>query len=381
MLHALKPAQRARWGVIGLVVTVLVSLAACSGDKPKATPLEALGEARLAARVQWTVRTDRINFPMAASANDGRVAIASSRGEVIVLRADTGAEEWRGNAQGAVVAGVGFDGTRAAVVTRDNELVVMDKGGVKWRAVLRTQVTSPPLVAGERVFVLTVDRVVHAYDALDGKYIWTLQRPGESLGLVSAGVLAPFRDVLLVGQGPRLTAVDSLRGTVNYDVPLASPRGTNEIERLADLVGPIARVGDVVCARAFQSAVGCVQAERGALVWSKNVSGRSAVAADADMVVAADSSDRVQAWRTRNGDTLWNHERLLHRGLSGAALVPKAVIFGDQQGYLHFFDRSTGNTLQRLPGDGTAVVGAPLVVGRTVVVVHRSGTVTGITVD
>jgi outer membrane protein assembly factor BamB len=38
--------------------------------------------------------------------------------------------------------------------------------------------TTAPLVAGERVFVMGVDRVVHAFDATDGKKLWVLQRPG-----------------------------------------------------------------------------------------------------------------------------------------------------------------------------------------------------------
>jgi len=46
---------------------------------------------------------------------------------------------------------------------------------------------------------------------------------------------------LLVGQGQRLTGVDPLRGSVRWEVPLANPRGTNEVERVADLVGPLSR--------------------------------------------------------------------------------------------------------------------------------------------
>jgi outer membrane protein assembly factor BamB len=371
-----------RLGVFAAIGAVVIGQSACISDKPKPTALEIFTPAPTSAsRVLWSHKLDRVQFPLTLTAVQGRVGVASSAGDVLVLQADRGAVVWQATVGDAITAGVGFDGTRAAVVTRGNELVVLEAGAVKWRVALNTIVSSPPLVAGERVFVVGADRNVHAYDALNGQYIWALQRPGEALGLVSAGVATAYKNTLLVGQGPRLAALDPLRGTVQYEVPLASPRGTNEIERLTDLVGPVARVGDVVCVRAFQAAVGCVQADRGAVIWSKSVTGSQAVAADAQMLVAADGRDRVQAWKSTNGDTLWSHERVLHRGLGGAALLPKAVVFGDAQGFLHFFDRATGNTLQRLATDGSAVIGAPTVAQRVLLVVNRSGLVQGLAVD
>ena len=84
---------------------------------------------------------------------------------------------------------------------------------------------------------------------------------------------------------PRLAGVDPLRGSVQWEVAMASPRGTNEVERLADLVGPPLRIGDTVCARAFQSAVACADVSRGALLWSRNVGGIRAIGGDAERVV------------------------------------------------------------------------------------------------
>jgi outer membrane protein assembly factor BamB len=259
------------------------------------------------------------------------------------------------------------------VVTRDNEVVVLERGAVKWRARLAARVATPPLVAGERVFVMGVDRVVSAFDALDGRLLWTLQRPGEALTLAQPGVVAAFKDTLLVGQGQRLTGVDPLRGTVRWEVPLANPRGTNEVERLADLIGPALRVGDIVCARSFQSAVGCADAQRATLLWTKNVGGIQAVGGDAELVVGADASDRITAWRASNGDLAWYNEALRYRGLSGPLVVGRTVIFGDAEGQVHFLDRSDGKTLLRLSTDGSPIVGVPVRSGNTILAVTRNG--------
>mgnify|MGYP003353667621 CR=1 FL=1 len=60
-------------------------------------------------------------------------------------------------------------------------------------------------------------------------------------------------------------------------------------------------MGETPCARAFQSAVACVNADRGTQIWSRNVGGVQPIGADADLVVAGDASDRLNAWRASNG--------------------------------------------------------------------------------
>ncbi|MED5619237.1 outer membrane protein assembly factor BamB [Ideonella sp. BN130291] len=341
-------------------------------DKPKPAELEAVTP-KIAGRQVWAARVDSVQFPMAVAVSGASFTAAGTDGTVVALNADDGRELWRGNVGERLSAGVGSDGRFAAVVTRNNELVVMEAGALKWRQALSSRVVAAPLVAGERVFVMGVDRAVHAFDVLDGRRIWSLQRPGDALTLAQPGVVAAFKDTLLVGQGARLTGVDPVRGTVRWEVPLASPRGTNEVERLADLVGPVVRTGDTVCARAFQSAVACANAERASLLWSKNVGGINAVGGDAEFLFGGDASDRVTAWRTASGDVAWTHERFLNRGLSGPLSVGKTVVFGDFEGYVHFLARETGETLLRLPTDGSAVVGTPVRSGTTLLVTTRNG--------
>ena len=341
-------------------------------DRPTPAALENITP-KIAGRQVWSARVDSIGFPLILSVQGGTVFAAGGDGTVVALNADTGAEVWRAQAGNRLTAGVGSDGRHAAVVTRDNELVVLQEGKRSWSARLNSRVVTPPLVAGERVFVMGVDRVVHAYDVLDGKRLWTMQRPGDALTLAQPGVLQAFRDTLLVGQGARLVGVDPLRGTVRWELPLATPRGTNEVERLADLVGPAVRTGDVVCARAFQSAVACANAQQAGLLWTKNIGGIAAVAGDADLVFGADASDRVTAWRAASGDVAWTHERFLNRGLSAPLSIGRTVLFGDREGQVHFLSRETGETLLRLPTDGSAVVGVPVRAGGTVVVATRNG--------
>jgi len=155
------------------------------------------------------------------------------------------------------------------VVTSDNELVVLEAGRELWRQKLSAQTFTSPLVAGERVFVQTADRSVLAYDGASGQRLWALQRNADPLVLRQAGVLTAVGDTLLAGNGGRLSAIAPLNGQVRWDVVIGSSRGTNEVERLVDLVSGVHRQGSTVCVRSFQTAVGCVDTARGLTLWTR----------------------------------------------------------------------------------------------------------------
>jgi len=359
-----------RWA--GLVLVGLL-LAGCAGTpKPDPTPLEPLTP-QVAGRQVWKQSIGTVKFPLAVAVNGSTFTVADDSGTVMALQADTGAEQWHAEIGDKLSAGVGSDGRFASVVTRDNVLVTLEAGKEKWRQQLPSRVVTAPLVAGERVFVLAVDRTVMAFDALDGRKLWSYQRPNDALTLASPGVLVPYKDTLVVGQGAKMAGLDPLRGSLRWEATVASPRGTNEVERLADLVGPSVRLGEVICARAFQSAVACVNAERGSPVWTRNAGGVTGVGADAQMVVGTDASDRISAWRTADGTIAWTVEKLLYRNLTAPLGVGKAFVMGDVEGMVHWFASETGAAVLRLPTDGTPIRVTPVASGLTLLVVTRDG--------
>ena len=359
-----------RW----LTVCAVVGLAACSGapKKPDPKPLLPIASV-MPAHVAWKHNVGKVDFPLSVAAQGDLLALADSEGSVHVLRADTGQAVWQVSVGAPLSAALGFDGRFAAAVTASGDVIGLQSSGVLWRQPLGIQVQTAPLVAGARVFVLASDRSVHAFDAQDGRKLWSVKRQGDPLTLLHPGLLRAFGDTLVVGQGSRMLGLNPLSGDVLWEASLASPRGTNEIERLADLVSPSARVGDLICARSFQVAVGCVNAARATLAWNKNFGGFLGVAADADRVYAADASDRISAWTLSNGAAAWSADDLLNHGLSAPAVAGKILVFGDERGMVHLLSKDDGRSMARLETDGSAIIGAPVVSGSTVVVVTRKG--------
>ena len=373
------PFLRTRLLTAACGLALLAVLVGCSSGPKRIEPAPLLPDPKLlGVRQIWSVELGKVEFPLVVQTAGATVGLASSAGEVSLFDARSGEQLWRAAVGTALTAGVGHDGRSAAVVTIENELVVLQEGKVLWRQRLPAPSYTPPLVAGARVFVLGADRSVTAFDGQSGRRIWNQTRTGEPLVLRQPGVLMAVGDTLVVGLAGRLIGMNPLNGTSRWELPLASPRGTNDVERLVDLVAGVARQGDVVCARAFQATVGCVDAARGALLWTKPAAGASGLSGDDSLVLGTEFDGSLQAWQRSDGERAWSSKQLQHRRLSAPLLLGPGLVLGDEDGRLHFLSRRDGALQTRYETDGSPITVTPVLAGNTLVVVTRKGRVLGL---
>jgi outer membrane protein assembly factor BamB len=347
-----------------------------TSEKPKPAELQA-NPNLIGVRQGWTAKIGKVDFPLVVTVSGNVAALASSEGTVVGLDAGSGREQWRGTAGGPLAAGVGFDGGTAAVITRSNEVVAFASGKEVWRQKLNALSTTPPLVAGARVFVLGADRSVSAFDGGTGRRLWSQQRTGDPLVLRQSGVMLAVGDTLVVGQSGRLVGLNPLNGSVRWEATIATARGINDVERLVDLVGGVSRVGDSVCARSYQTAVGCVDTSRGQTAWTQKADGAEGLNGDGANLFGTERDGKVVSWRRDNGQRAWTTDRLLHRGLSTPLALGRSVVVGDGFGFVHLLSREDGTLLNRLSTDGSAIGSAPVAAGSTLIVVTQNGGVYG----
>ena len=364
-------------------IILIASLSGCSvmsyfsgPGKPQPAALQPVSGA-VSAKQVWSNRIGAINFPLEVQISGTTVFVSGGEGAVAAIDARTGADLWRANAGAPVATGVGSDGKTAAVVTQANDVVVFVDGREAWRQKLGAQAYTAPLVAGGRVFVLAADRSVSAFDGLTGRKLWSQQRPNEPLVLKQSGVILAVGDTLVVGFSGRLAGLNPSSGVIRWEAPIASPRGVNDIERLVDLVGRVSRDGDVVCARAFQASVGCVNTALGSLVWTKPANGAQGIHGDDKRVFGTESDGVVQAWRRTDGERAWTTDVLRYRSLTAPLVVGRSVAVGDFAGIVHLLSRDDGSLLNRLTTDGSPIAAAPVLVGNTLIAVTRNGGIYG----
>ena len=362
------------WGALVLAAGMAGLLSGCSSSVEAPKPAD-LGPnvPLLAVRSAWVAQVGAIRYPMAVRSVGTTLYVAASDGTVAALDARTGQDIWRINVRSALSSGVGSDGRYVAVITQGNELVMIDAGREVWRQRMPALSFTAPLVAGARVFVLSADRSVTAFDSATGRKLWNQTRPGEPLVLRQAGILQSFEDTLLVGLSGRLVGMNPANGSSRWEAPIAVPRGTNDVERLVDLVSQTSRQGNTVCVRAYQAAVGCVNAVTGAVAWTKPSQGSVGVHADEQNQYTTQSDGKILALRPADGELVWESDRLKYRQLTAPLAVGRVLAVGDNTGTVHLISTQDGAPQNRLGTDGSAIVSSPVMVAGTLVVATQNG--------
>jgi len=354
-------------------IATLLFIAGCAGPaKPKPSDLLPVNSL-VAVKQVWATNIGEVTFPLEIKVAGKSIYAASSSGLVSAIEAESGAVQWTVSLGARIAAGVGSDGDIAAVVTAEGDLVALKKGKKIWQQRLGGLSITPPLVAGGRVFVITPDRTLLAFDSETGKRLWQQQRGGNSLVLDRPGVLIPFGDTLVAGLGGRLVGLNPLNGVQRWDVPISASRASNEVERLVDIVAGISRVGSDLCVRAYLNAVACLNLASQKVNWTQAANGFSGVAGDEELVFGTESDGRVIAWRRVDGVRVWQSDTMRWRDLGTPLVLGSTLAVPDGVGVLHLLAKSDGTPVGRLSFDASPLNATPVLVGKTLVVVTQKG--------
>ena len=373
-------ARSITWLSFATLGVLLVGLVACSStpDKPKPSALADF-KSQLTISKSWSHQIGPIsstsNATLSHNLTEGRLALVTGSGLVVLLDAETGAESWRLALNTPVSAGIGGDGERFAVISQANELIAISNAKVIWRVKLPASAFTSPFVAGGRVFVLTADRTVMAFDGASGQRLWSQQRAGDPLVLKQAGILTSFQDRLMVGLSGRLVAMNPANGVAMSELSIGASRGTNEVERLVDLVAGVSRVNNVICARAFQTSVTCVDALKGSNLWTRAAQGHVGLGGSDLLLFGAESDGKLVAWQRSTGQVAWQSEAFRFRGLTAPHWAAGQLLVGDSLGVAHWIDVSNGQTIGRIQVDASGIAMTPVRVGKNWVIVTQSGLV------
>jgi outer membrane protein assembly factor BamB len=181
----------------------------------------------------------------------------------------------------------------------------------------------------------------------------------------------------MVGVGGRLLAMNPNTGGTIWDSALATSRGANEVERLVDLLSGYSKSANQVCVRSYLKNISCVDILQGKILWNKNAQGTVGLTGDNEMVVGVEDNGQLIAFNRANGDKLWFSDRLRNRVLSPPLLIGRSIVVGDDVGNLFFLSKNDATPLNKINLSGEKISFAPIVAGKTLLVVTGSGSVFG----
>ncbi|MDB5989769.1 MAG: bamB [Herbaspirillum sp.] len=373
-----------------ICVGAVVLLSGCSMfswfSKKPVNPPAPLAELKATKNVHtlWKVsvpKSETYQFSPALAADS--VYAAGADGTIVRINVKSGQTDWRINAKMKLTAGVGSDGATVAVVGEKGVVLAYDNAGkLLWKGQASSEVLSAPAVGSGLVIVRSLDNRIAAFDALTGVRRWMAERNTPSLTLRSAPGIAIVSSTAFVAlPGGRLSALTLTNGGPIWEVQVGDPRGTTEMERVADVSGMPAVLGNDVCVVTYQSRIGCFDTSSGGVRWVKAFSSSVGVSVDARYVFAADESGTVTEFERATGAALWSNDKLSYRQLSAPASVGSTVALGDYQGYIHFLSQADGSFVGRVPTDGSAITANPVVAGSSVIFQTQAGTVVALAAE
>ena len=378
-----------RHGRYAVAAAAVVLLGACQtlgdaydwlfgGSRPAQKPAELVAFKPTAQpRVLWQANVGSAGKTVFFPAVSGNaVFTAGAAGRVAGFRTNNGAPVAAFSAGEPLQGGVEANGTVILASTPKGDVVAYDHGGkLLWRAAVGGEVLAPCVIAEGLVIARTVDGRIFGLDAKDGKRRWVYQRSTPALSVRTYSGVAVERGAVFAGfPGGRLVALNLANGGVGWESVVALPKGTTELERVADVIGLPVIDGRQVCAVAFQGRVACFDAQTGTTNWARDLSSYSGMSADTRNLYVTDDRNAVLALDKSSGASLWKQDKLFGRGVSAPAVLGRFVVVGDFQGYLHFLSREDGSFAARIATDGSAIVAPPVRVDLgTLIVQTRNG--------
>ena len=283
-----------------------------------------------------------------------------------LARFDGGRQIWRVSAGQILSGGVGSDGKLVAVGTPKGEVLAYDaaNGRELWKARVSSEVLAAPAVADGLVVVRSGDSRIFGFDAADGKRRWVYQRSTPALSLRSSvGVMLAGNTTLAGFPGGKLVAIANNNGASVWEVTVALPKGSTELERVADVTSSPAIIGSTLCAAAYQGRVACFEASTGNTLWSREMSSSDGVAMDSRFVFVTDDKGAVHALDRSSGASVWKQDKLALRSVTRPVALGAYVAVADYQGVIHLLRREDGAFAARLSTDGSAVRADPVRLG------------------
>jgi outer membrane protein assembly factor BamB len=314
--------------------------------------------------------------PLSPAVAHDHVYAARGNGEVFAYTAASGAQTWRKDLRVSLTAGVGAADGYVALGTKQGLVILLDEDGKEiWRqSAGNSEISASPVISGGMVVVRTGDGSLVAFNVIDGKRRWKLDRALPALTLYHASNAVAVRGAIFAGYpGGKLLAIGLDQGRIGWEAAVAIPRGATELERVADVTGAPQVSDRNVCAATFQGRIACFETTNGNPIWSRDASSIAGLGADTSRVYVADDKGVVNAWERASGASAWKNEDFLGRRLVGATAASGQVVVTDLQGYVHWLDRIDGKVIARASTDDSSAVQTPLFLGDGVLVQTRKG--------
>jgi outer membrane protein assembly factor BamB len=305
---------------------------------------------------------------------------------VSAYEASDGSRLWRfdpkvpKNDREAFGGGVAHDNGRIFLTTGFATIIAIDAADGKevWRRSTSGPIRAAPTATGGRIYVITIDNEITAYNASNGETLWSHAGFAEAAGLLGGAspavsgstVVAPY-------SSGEIYALRVENGRVIWFDNLAALRRLDQISSLTDIRGrPVIDRG-LVFAISHSGRMVAIDQRTGGRAWDRNIGGVEMPWVAGDFIYLITNQSELVGLTRRGGRVRWirplprfedvkNREDLIH--WSGPVLVSDRLVVVGSYGEALSISPYTGEILGRVKLPAGASL-APVVAGGTLYII------------
>jgi len=367
---------------LGLLIASLFLLSC--GDKDNSEPPAPLTKIEQALRVvvDWKTNTgagiETASYNMRPLLVQDQIFSVDTRGLVKSIDTESGKVNW--STETGMAAITGLAGTAAVIIasSRDGDLnaydILEDDLELRWSTRLKGEIRALPLIAGEQVFVRTVDGQLSALSLIDGSIQWTISRRVPALSLTGNSQPVVRGDLVIAGfDDGKISAFSRADGQTVWETTVSRPTGRTEIERMVDLDGQFILRDGIIYISSYQGRLAAIQAIDGNLLWSRKFSSYQSIVADQDALYLSSDNSHIWSIDRRTGSAFWKQEALHARKITAPLLIDDKLVVADLEGYVHWLDKSDGALRGRVRPTSSRYIAQPLVWDNRIMVIDSEG--------
>ena len=368
-----------------LVFVAAIGLGACGifggDDDEELPPSELLKfDATLDVKKAWSAKVGKgsefLRLSLRPAGDGNRVFAASYDGVVSAFDGESGKRVWKTELGLRLSAGPGVGEQLVVVAGLDGDVICLrsSDGSEVWRSNVVGESISTPIIKDESVVIVTIDGRLRTLSIFDGSERWVLEQSYPALTLRGSASPVLVGTTLVAGfDNGRLVASRLSDGVTEWETMMSPPSGRSDLERLSDVDGSIMSVGQDIYASGYHGRVASVAAESGQVLWAREISSYTGVGADWNNVYIVDEVGELVALLRRNGSDVWRQDALLRREPTAPVAFNTAVVVGDFEGYVHFFDNVDGSPAARVRVGKGMLSAPPIVIGGRLIVQSETG--------
>jgi outer membrane protein assembly factor BamB len=322
-------------------------------------------------------------------AGKGKIFTIDSVGMISAVDAKSGNILWQANSSsidnGSMGAGLSVSGDTLYATNGAGDIVALDiaTGKTRWRKSIAKPIRAAPSISDNRLFVISIDNKLYAFDASTGSIIWDLVGISESTTLMGAAAPAVNMDSMVAAYSSGdIVSLRVQNGRIFWGYSLAGVSNKGAMTAISDIRALPVIENEVVYALSNSGRMAAIDARTGDRIWELEVGGKDTPVISGSNIFVNTNKNQLVALNKEDGRVIWvqtlqdkkNPEDISSDNViwTGPILAGERLWLVNSVGYMVGFHPQDGS-FDRYQYIGEALFIAPIVIDRTFYVLSDKG--------